>query len=438
MSKPLVPQTDNSKKEVIKVLIVDDIPETRENLKKLLAFETDVEVVGTASTGREGLELAKELMPDIILMDINMPDMDGISATEAISKAVPRTSVIMMSVQSEADYLRRAMLAGARDFLTKPISGEELYGTLRSVFERGKEARLAYDRAPIAESQTPGGKLPLGMDRQAHVVAVYSPIGGSGKTTVATNVAAALMKEGTKVLLIDCDLQFGDVGVFLNLQSQNTLVDLVKSVDDLDMELVENVLVAHDSGLKVLLAPSRPEDAEEIQSDKVPQLIEKLRGSFDFIVVDMASKLDELALSLFDVSERVMVILNPTLPAVKNTRIILNLMQALEYPEIKAQLVLNKVTPDLEKAKVSVPVAAIEQNLKRKALGVIPMDERRVLSAINRGITVIARDRNLPPAKELVALADALRSNVLPDEGAQVPSADASAKSSRLSRLFGG
>jgi pilus assembly protein CpaE len=204
------------------------------------------------------------------------------------------------------------------------------------------------------------------------------------------------------------------------------------------MELVENVLVAHDSGLKVLLAPSRPEDAEEIQNDKVPQLIEKLRGSFDFIVVDMASKLDELALSLFDVSERVMVILNPTLPAVKNTRIILNLMQALEYPEIKAQLVLNKVTPDLEKAKVSVPVAAIEQNLKRKALGVIPMDERRVLSAINRGITVIARDRNLPPAKELVALADALRSNVLPDEGAQVPSADASAKSSRLSRLFGG
>src|SRR3954447_9948283 len=104
MSKSLTPQSDN-KQAVIKVLIVDDIPETRENLKKLLAFETDVEVVGTASTGREGLELAKELMPDIILMDINMPDMDGISATEAISKAVPRTSVIMMSVQSEADYL---------------------------------------------------------------------------------------------------------------------------------------------------------------------------------------------------------------------------------------------------------------------------------------------------------------------------------------------
>jgi len=438
MSKPLAPQADNSKKETIKVLIVDDIPETRENLKKLLAFESDVEVIGTASTGREGLELAQELMPDIILMDINMPDMDGITATEAITKAVPATSVIMMSVQSEADYLRRAMLAGARDFLTKPISGEELYSTVRSVYQRGEAQRIAYGPGGVThgQAQTPSGKLPLGGDRQAHVIAVYSPIGGSGKTTIATNMAAALMREGTKVLLIDCDLQFGDVGVFLNLQSQNTLVDLVKSVDDLDMELVNNVLVAHDSGLKVLLGPARPEDAEEIQQDKVKALIEKLRSSFDFIVIDMASRLDELALSLFDIAERVMVILNPTLPAVKNTRIILNLMQALEYPEIKAQLVLNKVTPELEKAKVAVPVSAIEANLKRKALGVIPMDERRVLSAINRGITVIARDRNLPPAKELVALADALRSNVSPEEVQQVPSADA--KASRLSRLFGG
>src|SRR5258708_13597911 len=129
------PQGDN-KKATIKVLIVDDIPETRENLKKLLAFETDIEVVGTASTGREGVELAQQLLPDLILMDINMPDMDGIAATEAISKAVPSTSVVMMSVQSEADYLRRAMLPGARDFLTKPISSEELYATVRSVYER--------------------------------------------------------------------------------------------------------------------------------------------------------------------------------------------------------------------------------------------------------------------------------------------------------------
>ena len=70
-----------SNEEMIKVLIVDDIAETRENIRKLLQFEADFEIVGAARSGYEGIELAKELQPDVILMDINMPDIDGITAT---------------------------------------------------------------------------------------------------------------------------------------------------------------------------------------------------------------------------------------------------------------------------------------------------------------------------------------------------------------------
>ena len=110
--------------EKIRVLIVDDIPETRENVRKLLAFEADVEVVGVAGTGREAVQLARDLQPNIVMMDINMPDMDGIAAVEMISRDVPIAQVIMMSVQSEADYLRRSMLACAMDFLTKPFTSE--------------------------------------------------------------------------------------------------------------------------------------------------------------------------------------------------------------------------------------------------------------------------------------------------------------------------
>ncbi len=433
MTKPLVPQSD-SKKNVIKVLIVDDIPETRENLKKLLAFEADIEVIGTASTGREGLDMAKELLPDIILMDINMPDMDGIAATEAINKVVPTASVVMMSVQSESDYLRRALQAGARDFLTKPISGEELYATIRSVYDR----RPAVVAAPVP-APTSGGKIPISTQKQAHVIVVYSPQGGAGKTTVATNVAAALMRADTKVLLMDCDLQFGDVGVFLNLQSQRNLIDLVESVDDLDMDLVENVMMSHDSGLKVLLGPPRPEEAEDLAPDKIAQLVEKLRGVFDFIIVDMSSKLDDLAIAMFDLADRILLVLNPTLPSVKNLRIIFNLMDALQYPEGKSLVVINRVTPELERVKAAIPVAAIESALKRKAAAVIALDERRVLSAINRGVTVIARDRSLPPAKDLIALAEAVRTSVATEEIApeQSPEASRSQSGSRLSRLFG-
>jgi pilus assembly protein CpaE len=122
--------------ENIRVLIVDDLPETRENVRKLLQFESDVEVIGQAGTGEEAVQMAQEYQPDIILMDINMPGIDGIGASQKISELVPRSQIIIMSVQSDSDYLRRAMLAGARDFLTKPFGGDELITAIRRVHEK--------------------------------------------------------------------------------------------------------------------------------------------------------------------------------------------------------------------------------------------------------------------------------------------------------------
>ena len=100
----------------IRVVIVDDVAETRENIRRLLQFENDVEVVGVAGTGREAITVAKDVRPDVVLMDINMPDMDGITATETIRRTVYFTQVVILSVQGDPNYMRRAMLAGARDF----------------------------------------------------------------------------------------------------------------------------------------------------------------------------------------------------------------------------------------------------------------------------------------------------------------------------------
>ena len=130
-----------SKGPVITIMLVDDIPETRENIKKLLAFESDMKVVGTAGTGREGVDLAKEIKPDVIIMDINMPDMDGLQATSLINKSVPQTAVIMMSVQDDADYMRRAMLAGARDFLAKPVNRGRIWTLWKNQSEPTKDLR---------------------------------------------------------------------------------------------------------------------------------------------------------------------------------------------------------------------------------------------------------------------------------------------------------
>src|ERR1700675_988786 len=139
----------------IRVLIVDDIPETRDHLTKLLGFESDVEVVGSAASGAQALEMAVRLSPDVVLMDINMPDMDGITATEKLSAAVPAAAVVMMSVQGEADYLRRSMLAGAREFLVKPFSSDELTASIRQVSARERDKLERVVPAPAAATAVP-------------------------------------------------------------------------------------------------------------------------------------------------------------------------------------------------------------------------------------------------------------------------------------------
>ncbi len=435
--KPLI--KPGPKEEVIKVLLVDDIPETRENLRKLLAFESDIEVVGAAGTGREGLELARELTPDIVLMDINMPDMNGIEATEHINKEVPTAAVIIMSVQAESDYLRKAMLAGARNFLTKPISGDELYSTIRKVYELNADIRRRY--AQTAAGPTPGAPRAPGpgaadTERAGKIIVVYSPQGGVGTTTIATNVATALMREGIQVLLVDCDLQFGDIGVFLNVHQKNSLADLITTVDDLDDDVVNNVLVAHDSGLRVLMAPNRPEIAESLPAANVGKLVQELSQKYDFTVVDTGSSLNDVAISLFDVADRIVLVATPTLPAIKNSRLVLDVWDALEYPPEKTVFVLNRMQSERERGRISAE--AIENNLKRKVALEIPTSERAMIAAVNRGAPLVTGDRTRSPARELADLATQLYMALLGDQEEIEPEeeTDDQGRASRLSRLF--
>src|SRR5512139_1807844 len=146
-------------KETIRILIVDDMADMRENLRKLLSFEPDFEVVGAAANGVEGIKLAKQFQPTVVLMDINMPGgVDGISASESITQEVPTAAIIMMSVQSESDYLRRSMLAGARDFLTKPFTSDELVSTIRRVHRMGQTRAATLAAAAPVVAQPQAGK----------------------------------------------------------------------------------------------------------------------------------------------------------------------------------------------------------------------------------------------------------------------------------------
>ncbi len=431
---------EQGEKRIITILLVDDIPETRENIKKLLAFEPDFKVVGAAANGREGVEMAKELRPDIIIMDINMPDMDGLQAANLITKAVPTAGVIMMSVQTDTDYIRKAMLAGARNFLAKPVNMDELYETVRNVYDQYEPIRQQMSQ--MSEMILDTSKKVRGEgERAGHIIVVYSPQGGAGCTTIATNLASGLMKEGIKVLLVDADLQFGDVGVFLNMHGQATLLELAESVEDLDTELFENIVMVHDSGLKVLLAPPRPEQADIIirdNPDAVASILEKVRSNYDFIVVDTSSHLDETLASLLDIATRIVLVTPPTLPGIKNARLMLDLFDQLGYAPEKACLVVNRAVDERQRRQGGISAEKIQSYLKRPVREKIPLvEERIILNAVNKGVPVIAaeRDTNKPPTKQYIALADALMDELMGDLEEEAD--EKSEKSKPGLRLFG-
>lgn len=229
--------------EKIRILIVDDNPETRENIRKLLQFESDVEVVGAARSGSEGVDLASETQPDVIIMDINMPDMDGIQATEIIRKKVPFTQIVILSVQNDTKYMQRAMMVGARSFLSKPPMVDELISTIHQVGKMAAEekARIAL----VQQLQSSGGGKSGGGLVNGKVITVYGPKGGVGTTTIATNLAVGFHGPDTSVVIVDGNLQYGDVAVFHNEQPRNTILDLTPRASDLDQDIIKEVLIVH-------------------------------------------------------------------------------------------------------------------------------------------------------------------------------------------------
>lgn len=436
--------TSGSQKQIIKVLIVDDIPDVRDNLRKLLAFEPDIEVVGAAGTGREAIQIATEMRPDVVLMDINMPDMDGIAATKAISTAVRTAAVVIVSVQNEPGYLRQAMLAGARDFLTKPIASEELYTTIRRVYERNEPIRQQEVQMATARTgKSEGPKRAAALARAAgHIIVVYSPQGGVGTTTIATNLASALMRSDTRVLLVDCALQFGDVDAFLNLQSTANISKLTQSVNDLDPDVVENVVITHGSGLKVITAPSHPEQAYDISSSEIKDLILMLGTLYDYVVVDTPTQYDDMTLKLFEIAERIVMVANPTIPSIRNSRKMIDILEAIERPtklSDKVIFVLNRVINDKEHGRGTVPVASIENHIKRKVAATIPEDDRAVLTSVNQGVPLVAKLKSRSPGRELVMLAETVRKSVETEEDEVVAEEKPTERSkSGLRAFFGG
>jgi len=402
----------------IRVVIVDDIAETRENIRKLLQFESGVEVVGTATSGKEAIKLAQELDPDVMLMDINMPDMDGITATEMIRQKLTHIQIIILSVQNDQNYMRRAMLAGARDFLQKPPMGDELISAVRHAGEMARAERAKGAQRFVAASTGSSAMSPAPTVK-GKVVTVYSPKGGTGCTTIAVNLALALNSEDTRTVLVDANLQFGDVAMFVNVQGKNTITELAPRVDELEPDIVEEILVKHEaSGVRILAAPSRPEMAESVSAEQFSKVVQYLQQMYAYVVIDTSPILTELILSVIDLSDVIVLVTTQEIPAIKSSRLILDVLQGMGVGKERLVFTMNRYNK-----QISITPERVSENLKHEIVAVIPLDEKIVITAVNRGVPFMIDNKAQPVGRGILSLAESVRARLAAlDSEAAIPS----------------
>ncbi len=396
----------------IRILIVDDIAETRENIRKLLQFESDVEVVGAARSGKEGIQLAQELDPDVVLMDINMPDIDGIAATDIIRKKTPYIQVVILSVQSDQNYMRKAMLAGARDFLTKPPLGDELISAIRRAGEMAQAERAKGAQQNTATTSTAGASNAAASYASASkgkIITIYSPKGGTGCTTISVNLAIALNNEDTRTVLVDASLQFGDVAIFVNEQGKNTILELAPRVDELEPDVVEEILINHTaSGIRILAAPQRPEMAEKISTDQFIKAVQYLQKMYAYVVVDTSHILSDMILSIIDISDVVILVTTQEIPSIKSARLLLDLLQNMGIKKQRIIFTMNRYDK-----RIAITPERVSENLKHEISVTIPLDEKIAITAVNRGVPFMLDNKTQPVGRGISSLAEAIRARLI-------------------------
>jgi len=381
--------------ENIKILIVNHNIIATDNLTKLLQFENDFEVVGRVHTGEEGVRSYEALAPDVVLMDHGLPEMNGFQVTEVILEIDPSAQVILIHIEPGTDQARRAIKCGATDFLTSPISPDMLVSAIREAAKK---------RVPILPPVEPKpDRRPLGK-----IISLYSGKGGVGCTLIASNLALALQGEETPCVLVDADLQYGDVPISFNIQAHYTIADIAIQGEGLDEELIQEILLSHESGLRVMAAPPRPEMADSIQAEAFSQILLTLKRLFAYVIVDTASYLNDITLAALEASDLIVTVLTPDIPPIKNTRLFLDTLVELGIPKENVLLVLNKV-----KRGDQIKSEQVAQNLHHDVVVEIPFDRIAVRNSINRGEPLLTDQSTHPLTKPILDLVRTVRERMM-------------------------
>jgi pilus assembly protein CpaE len=384
----------------ISILLIDDAAESRVSLKRLLVA-AGFTVAGEAGTGTEAVGMVREAKPDVIVLSLEEPVVRSLKSIEALSIAAPETPVVVVSTLSDKEYLRRAMVAGARDFLAQPLTQEELSTTITGLVDT-ERMRRALSNDVLENGQ------------RGELIAFFAGKGGVGKTTLATNLAVAMSVEGKqkqRVAIVDFDLLLGDVAIMLDVTPERTVADLVPLIDKLDPELLRSFLHVHSSGVKVLCAPTRVQDGEALNPDRVRRILDVLARTFDYVIIDLPRAFDDRVVTALDMANMVLLVSNYDVPTLKSTRVVLDTLRGWRYSEEKLKLVINHAN----RTNGFGPAEA-ERALDYPVYWKVPSDFA-VANSSNHGKAFVQAQPTAKIAQNLTGLGSSLMGSLSPGKG---------------------
>ena len=369
---------------MINIIVVSKQPNVSTMLREYLQTDEELEVLDELSNSDEVLEKLDLLSPNILLLHAGETDSDAISLAERVIQRKPRTFVILLMEHMTLERMQMAIAAGCHNITTVPDSARDLVDLVHRVYNAENDRILALDSN---ERATWSSKI----------ITVYGAKGGIGKTTIATNLAMTLAAQKKKVALIDLDLLFGDVHVFLDVEPKETISDLMQENFKNSIDSVRAFMTVHSSGIHVLCSPKTPEYAETVSGERVQSLLALLRSYYDYIIIDTAVNFSDPTLAALEASTSILFVTGLEVSILKNSKMAMSVLDSLGQKK-KVRIIVNRAV-EIN----SITAADVRRILDAPILARIPSEYLVAVAAINQGQPFI---QSAPKAKISIAIND--------------------------------
>lgn len=369
--------------EKLNLVVLSEDIDLRVHLKNQLTSD-EIAICGYSECSEAGKLKIQGLFPDAVLCAVKGPVPQSVfDFVQDLLCDVHNCVVILANDSINVDLVNSAAVVGIKKVVPIDTPAEDLRHTIHEVYTL--EVQRTIDSNAVRKVRS-------------KVIGFFGGKGGTGKTTLAVNVAAAIARSGRKAIIVDLDLQFGDVTLVLDIAGKDTIVDLVQDRFGISIENVNSFAAVHSTGLNIISAPKTPEMAEYIRPEHIEKLVDTLRPYYEYIILDFPPAFTDCSIIAAENCDEIMLVYNMEIMSLRNAKATINVLDQLHQKE-KIRIVINKNTKGLIKEKdfakmFDMPIYAS-----------VTSDTKSAITSVNKGLPIIVAEPRSQIAHDIMDLA---------------------------------